>query len=87
MARRSYKKRKKHEDYEKRKSMVYLRPFNFDRLRYNNKIEKEGRVWTVVATRNPSDPRNLYFDVYDEDSNLCKIFVVTEQENTPEKEQ
>ena len=79
---KAYVKQKRHEDYERRKSMVYLRAFDFDRIRYNKKIEKEGRVWTVMANRNPNDPRNLYFDVYDENMVLCKIFVVTEQENT-----
>ena len=79
---KAYMKQKRHEDYEKRKSMVYLRAFDFNRIRYNKKIEKNGKVWIVNATRNPNDPRNLYFDLYDENMNLCKIFVVTEQENT-----
>lgn len=79
---KAYKKQKKHEEFVKRKSMVYLRKFNFNRIRYNKKIEKDGRVWTVNATRNPNDPRNLYFDLYDEDMNLVKIFVITEKEHT-----
>lgn len=78
----AYVKQKKHEEYEQRKSMVYLRAFNFDHLRYNKRVEKNGKIWNVQATRNPNDPRNLYFDVYDEDMQLVKVFVITERENT-----
>lgn len=78
---KDYVKKKKHEDYERRKSMVYLRPFNFNNLRYNKKVVKDGVTYTVNATRNPLDPRNLYFDVYKNGYDLVKIFVVTEEEN------
>lgn len=74
-------KKRKHEEFERRKNLVYLRPFDFDRLRYDPIVEKKGVVYKVTAYRSPISPMDLFFDVYDGDNRHIKTFMVTEEEN------
>lgn len=74
------------EEYKQKKSKeilskyVFLRPFDFDNLRYNNKVKKNGVSFTISAYMSPYDGKNLIFDVYNKDCELIKVFMVTEEE-------
>lgn len=74
-------KRRKHEEFLYRKNLVYLRPFDFDHLRYNGKVVKPSGTYIVTAYRNPISPFDLFFDVYNEEMRLLKTFMVTEEEH------
>lgn len=75
------------EDYKKRKNdkifreYTFLRSFDFDNLRYEKEVSKNGILFSLNAYISPYDGRNLFFDVYNKDSELIKVFMVTEEEH------
>lgn len=75
------------EDYKKRKNdkifseYAFLRSFDFDNLRYEKEVSKNGILFSLNAYISPYDGRNLFFDVYNKDSELIKVFMVTEEEH------
>lgn len=74
-------KRRKHEEFLYRKGLVYLRPFDFDNIRYEPVVSKPSGTYTVRAYRSPISPFDLFFDVYNEKKRHIKTFMVTEEEH------
>lgn len=75
------------EEYRKNKNdkmfsqYAFLRPFDLDNLKYNNKVKKNGITFIISVYLSPYDGRNLLFDVYNKNNELIKIALITEEEN------